>query len=123
MPEHTAFVTDFMVDGLEPEHAVLDGVADVVALGAMDEGELDGRLAGASALMVYHLVKIGPKTLDALDNCRVIVRGGVGYENIDYTYARSRGIPVVNVPDYGTQEVADSAVGSILALTRGIATL
>jgi D-3-phosphoglycerate dehydrogenase/C-terminal binding protein len=50
----------------------------------------------------------------------LIVRCGVGYDNVDFLYARSRGIPVANVPDYGTEEVADSAIGLMLALTRGI---
>jgi len=35
-------------------------------------------------------------------------------------FARHRGIPVANIPDYGTEEVADSAIGLTLALTRGI---
>jgi len=43
----------------------------------------------------------------------------VGYDNIDIAAARECGIPVVNVPDYGTEEVADSALGMALTLTRG----
>ena len=54
-----------------------------------------------------------------LTSCRVIVRGGVGYDNIDHVTARSHGIPVCNVPDYGTEEVADSTLGMILSLARG----
>ena len=45
---------------------------------------------------------------------------GVGFDNVDFRFARERGIPVGNVPDYGTEEVADSAIGMMLALTRGI---
>src|SRR5262249_10569208 len=56
-------------------------------------------------------------------NCKLIVRCGVGYDNVDRVFARERGIPVANVPDYGTEEVADSAIGLTLALTRGITQL
>ena len=59
-------------------------------------------------------------TISRLTRCQVIVRGGVGYDNIDHALARQRGIPVCNVPDYGTEEVADTAVGMLLSLTRGI---
>jgi D-3-phosphoglycerate dehydrogenase/C-terminal binding protein len=51
----------------------------------------------------------------------LIVRCGVGFDNVDHAYARTRGIAVANVPDYGTEEVADSAIGMLLSLTRGIA--
>jgi D-3-phosphoglycerate dehydrogenase/C-terminal binding protein len=44
----------------------------------------------------------------------------VGFDNVDHAFARERGIAVANVPDYGTEEVADSAIGMMLALTRGI---
>ena len=44
----------------------------------------------------------------------------MGYDNVDWRLARKHGIDVANVPDYGTEEVADSAIGMMLALTRGI---
>jgi D-3-phosphoglycerate dehydrogenase/C-terminal binding protein len=51
------------------------------------------------------------------------VRCGVGFDNVDHVCARKCGIPVGNVPDYGTEEVADTAVGMALSLMRGIALL
>jgi C-terminal binding protein len=71
--------------------------------------------------MMYHTMKLSRKTIERLTRCKLIVRCGVGYDNVDHDFARQRGIPVANVPDYGTDEVADSAIGYILALTRGIA--
>src|SRR5687768_8512665 len=68
-------------------------------------------------------MSIGRATLDRLQRCRLIVRGGVGVDNVDHAYARLRGIPVANVPDYGSEEVADSAIGMMLSLTRGISFL
>jgi D-3-phosphoglycerate dehydrogenase/C-terminal binding protein len=57
-----------------------------------------------------------------LDNCRIIVRGGVGFDNLDLAKLGAMGIAVCNVPDYGTTEVADHAMALVLALRRGIAT-
>lgn len=112
-------VTDFLAEPLEIERRVLGGRARVEALGAVDEAELRGRVEDADALLVYHFVSISRETIERLERCRVIVRPGVGYDAIDLEAARERGIPVCNVPDYGTEEVADSAVAMALALARG----
>ena len=51
---------------------------------------------------------------------KVIVRMGVGYDRVDRVAAAARGIKVCNVPDYGTQEVAEFAILMALALRRGL---
>ena len=53
------------------------------------------------------------------DNCKIVVREGVGYDTLDLAGWGARGIPACNVPDYGTTEVADHALGLLLALARG----
>ena len=45
---------------------------------------------------------------------------GVGYDNVDIKAAGRLGIPVCNIPDYGTEEVADHALSLILGLYRGV---
>ena len=50
---------------------------------------------------------------------KVAVRAGVGFDNLDLAGWGARGVPVCNVPDYGTTEVADHAIALMLALTRG----
>jgi D-3-phosphoglycerate dehydrogenase len=54
---------------------------------------------------------------------RVVVRYGVGVDGIDLSAATEQGVPVVNVPDYGTDEVANHAVALLLALARKLARL
>jgi len=58
-----------------------------------------------------------------LSKCRIIVRAGAGFDHIDLAAAGAAGIPVSNTPDYGTSEVADHAIGLLLALVRGIPSL
>lgn len=113
-------VTDYLDDDLAPEREVLEPYATVEALKARSEDELVGRIEDAAALLVYHYISLTSRTIDRLQRCRIIVRCGAGYDNIDWRRARERGIPVANVPDYGTEEVADSAIGMLLALTRGV---
>ena len=97
-------VTDFIQDSLEPERRILGGVADVEALNAFSEGDLVGRIEDADAVMLYHHLALSRRTIERLDHCRLIVRCGVGYDNVDHAFARQRGIAVANVPDYGTKK-------------------
>lgn len=112
-------ITDLITEPLDHERRVLDGVADVHALNAMSEADLVGDIEDADAVMVYHYFRFTKASIDRLENCKVIVRPGVGYDGIDIAAARERGIPVCNVPDYGTEEVADSALGMAISLSRG----
>jgi C-terminal binding protein len=114
-------ITDLISGDLSPERRILGDLADVAALDSHDEDDLVGRIEDVDAIILYHTISLTHKTIERLNACKLIVRGGVGYDNIDYRLARQRGIPVANVPDYGNEEVADSAIGFLLALTRGIA--
>jgi D-3-phosphoglycerate dehydrogenase/C-terminal binding protein len=116
-------ITDFLAPPLTCEERILGDIARVEALGALDESDLEGRVEDADCLMLYHNLRFSAPSIHRLGNCKLIVRCGVGYDNIDWRAARARGIPVANVPDYGTEEVADSAIGLALALTRGISFL
>lgn len=60
--------------------------------------------------------------VDAMRDVRIVVQSGVGFNHIDGEACARRGIPVCNTPDYGTREVADHAIGLMLALIRGIVT-
>jgi C-terminal binding protein len=116
-------ITDFITGDLSPELKLVGDLADVVALDAYSEEAMVGHVETADALMLYHSLSITRTTIANLRNCKLIVRCGVGYDNVDWKYAREKGIAVANVPDYGTEEVADSALGMMLSLTRGISLL
>ena len=113
-------VADYVTDDLEPERNVVGDIAHLTALGACHEDEMVGRIEGADAIMLWHELYITRKTIERLEKCRVIVRCGVGFDNVDGPFARERGIAVVNVPDYGSEEVADTAIAMSLALARGV---
>lgn len=112
-------VTDYIDDDLQPEREVLDGVARIEALCAHHEDELQGRIEDADAMVVFHEIFVSQQTIARLEKCRVIVRAGAGFDNVDGHAARQRGIPLCNVPDYGSEEVADSAIALAMSLARG----
>ena len=67
--------------------------------------------------------KLGPVDgdfMDALRNCRVLARTGIGLDPIDVAAATERGIPVVHIPSYCENEVADHAMAMLLACARKI---
>ena len=70
-------------------------------------------------IIVWHQ-KVDKKFIDYLPNLKGIVRYGVGYDQIDIDYCRKRNIIVCNTPDYGTDEVSDTALAMIMNITRGI---
>ena len=113
-------VADFITDELEPERGILGELAEVTALGAHTEDELVGRIEKVDAIILYHELSITRQTIERLQQCKLIVRAGVGVDNVDRAFARERGIPVANVPDYGSEEVADTAIAMTLTLTRGV---
>ncbi|MBR9800824.1 C-terminal binding protein [bacterium] len=112
-------VTDFIAEPLEREREILGDAAEVVALNAVHEDELTSVADRAMALLVYHGISLTERSLSQLKQCRLIVRCGVGIDNVDCEAARRFGIDVANVPDYGTEEVADSTMALTLSLTRG----
>ena len=117
---HKIVITDFINDDLATEREALAGLATVEAFDAHHEDEFIGRIEDAAAIMMYHNIRLTRRTIERLKKCRLIVRCGVGFDNVDAAFARDRGIAVANVPDYGTEEVADSAIGMMLTLARGI---
>lgn len=121
MPKFKVVISDFQHGSAEVEQQILGDIADLEALEVTSEEQMWGRADDADAIMVFHTIRISSQTIERLSKCKLIVRCGVGFDNVDHPFARSRGIPVANVPDYGTEEVADSAIGLMLSLTRGIA--
>lgn len=63
---------------------------------------------------------LGAAVIDSFSNLGLIANYGVGYDTIDVDYASSKGIRVTNTPDVLTNDVADLAVGMLIALSRDI---
>lgn len=80
------------------------------------------RSHGAEVCAVVTNGKIGCSgaLIDALPRLRIIAIHGVGFDTVDLERARARGIAVTNTPGVLTDDVADLAVGLVIALLRGI---
>lgn len=80
--------------------------------------ELSGAIDDAAGLICWHHIPIEARILERLTRCRAIVRAGVGVDNVDLAAATRFGIAVANVPDYGTEEVADHTLALLLGAVR-----
>jgi C-terminal binding protein len=79
----------------------------------------DALCAEADGLMTLRM-PVPADQLARFPRLKVVVRMGVGYDRVDRAACAARGIAVCNVPDYGTQEVAEFAVLLALSLRRGL---
>lgn len=113
-------ITDYVASPAIFEEKVLADIADVPCLEQVEESGLTGKIEDADALIVFHTIRISAFSIRRLRKCRAIVRCGVGYDNVDLAAAGAKGIYVCNVPDYGTEEVADHAMALMLACARGL---
>jgi D-3-phosphoglycerate dehydrogenase len=116
-------ITDCDHGGVGPERAVLDGHdVELRVLDCRTPEEVAGQ-AGDADVLINQYVPITGAVLDALPRCRLVVRYGVGVDNVDVEAATGRGVWVANVPDYGRDEVADHTLALALSLLRGVVVL
>ena len=81
------------------------------------------RRAGFSfrdGVIVNSYVYFGKKEIDALKKCKVISFQSTGYNEVDLEYAEEKGVAVVSILDYCTQETAENAFAMMLCLQRAI---
>lgn len=75
---------------------------------------------GCDGIVVRH-IPIDAAAIAHLKRARIVVRNGVGFDVVDLEACGAAGIAVCNVPDYGTTEVADTAIAMMLTFARGTA--
>lgn len=71
---------------------------------------------GDAEIVVINKTPIYRETIDKCPNMKMIAVLATGYNVVDYGYAKEKGIPVVNVPTYGTQIVGQYAVGLLMEI-------
>jgi phosphoglycerate dehydrogenase-like enzyme len=84
------------------------------------EEDWKGEVLKADYILLWHNTNMPDTVINKLENCKAIIRMGTGYDSVEHLTAATRDIPVCNVPDYGTEEVADHSIALSLALCRQI---
>jgi D-3-phosphoglycerate dehydrogenase len=113
-------VTDYTFPTLDVEKRLLSPLG--VAVEGVETGsraDLLTELQSADYVLTQ-FARLDAEAISAMNRAKVIVRYGIGVDNVDLEAARSRNIPVCNVPDYCIDEVADHTLAFILAATRRV---
>ncbi|OMF26518.1 hypothetical protein BK133_20400 [Paenibacillus sp. FSL H8-0548] len=113
-------VTDYGFPDLEHERQILEPIgAKLHAFQCRNELEVADHCKDADAVLTQW-APVTAAAIEQMEKCKVIVRYGIGVDNVDLEAARNKGIPVVNVPDYAIAEVADHTFGLLLSSVRKI---
>ena len=75
---------------------------------------------GDAEVVVINKTPISKATIDKCPNMKLIAVLATGYNVVDYNYAKEKGIPVVNVPTYGTMSVSQYSIALLLEICHHI---
>jgi len=73
---------------------------------------------GDADVILVNMTPMTAEIIDRLENCKLIIRHGVGYDNVDVDAATAKGIRVAYEPDYCTDEVAEHTIALLLGAYR-----
>ena len=106
-------------DGIEADgKLILEDAGYEVNTTTVAQDALMTELPNYDVIIVRSATKVRKDLIDACPNLKIIARGGVGTDNIDVAYARSKGIEIITTPAASSQSVAELAMGHVLCLAR-----
>ncbi len=102
-----------------------DALAELGELSVYDrtsykEADIIAERIGDAEIVVINKTPLSRSTIDKCPNMRLIAVLATGYNVVDYNYAREKGIPVVNVPTYGTMSVSQYSIALLLEICHHI---
>lgn len=118
MAKYSVFMTDSIFPDTAIERDELGRAdAELTFSSAPDTETLISEGRDCDAMLVVY-AQVDANVINSLTRCKVIVRMGIGFNNVDLEAASKAGIVVANVPDYCLDEVADHTMALVLAVVR-----
>ena len=87
---------------------------------AYEESPLIAERIGDAEIVVMNKTPISKETIDKCPNIKLIAVLATGYNVVDYNYAKEKGIPVCNVPTYGTASVSQFSIALLLEICHHV---
>lgn len=106
-------------DGIHPDgQTLLEEAGYEVITEKVPQDQLPEVLPEYDVIIIRSATKVRQDLIDRCPNLKVIARAGVGLDNVDYEYAREKGITVMNTPAASSQSVAELAFAHMFSLAR-----
>lgn len=116
-------ITDYTFPTLEIEEEILRPLGHELVAWKEKRAATDlPQLVADADAVITQFAPVNADVIGSMTRAKVIVRYGIGVDNVDLGAAKERGIPVCNVPDYCIDEVADQTLAFLLATTRQVVT-
>lgn len=113
-------ITDYTFHSLDIEQRILQAAGAQVRAGNDKQVAALKTLVADADAVITQFAPVDAEVIRAMERARVIVRYGIGVDNVDLKAAQERGIPVCNIPDYCIDEVADHTLAFVLSTTRQV---
>jgi len=117
---HKVTITDYTFSDLSIEEEILRAAGGKVEGAQARTAEAVIACSADADAVITQFAPVNAQAIAAMKKARVIVRYGIGVDNVDLAAAKANGIPVCNVPDYCIEEVADHTLAFVLALARQV---
>ncbi len=93
---------------------------EVDDLSSLPKEDLIAKVKDYEFMVVRSATKVRKDMIDKMEKMKLIIRGGVGIDNIDVSYAKGKGIKVMNTPAASSASVAELVIAHMFALSRHI---
>jgi D-3-phosphoglycerate dehydrogenase len=97
-----------------------DAGHDVVIRNSETDGPVEDQIKGFDCIVVRSATKVTKGVIDAADTLKLVVRAGVGLDNVDLEAAKDKGVKVMNTPEAPTVSVAEMVIALMFALARKV---
>ena len=106
-------------DGIHPDgQTMLEKAGYTVSTDKIAQEDLAKQLPAFDVIVVRSATKVRKDLIDQCPNLKIIARGGVGLDNIDVDYAKSKGLEIINTPAASSESVAELVFAHFFTLSR-----
>jgi D-3-phosphoglycerate dehydrogenase / 2-oxoglutarate reductase len=123
MRPYKVVITDHSFPGVATEQSLVEAAGGCLEVARCKTAEDVIKACGDADALLVQWAPIDERVLRSLPRCKLVIRYGIGVDNVDLAAATRLGVAVANVPDYCIDEVADHTMALALSLGRQLSAI